>query len=250
MVNITFEIENFDLVSVLGALAGKEGVTINIIQNEAPMAAEGQIKETGQQPVQEETPKRVIPDLTVLDRTEATIEAIRLRSEGYSWTEVGKALGISGKSVKRRIDTHNKRVEDAKKKAKKAAKKAAEEAKKPQFEGLSDQEIMLGVHSFISSNKVAGATFSANAFTTVLISSLKKKHRNDDKLNAFIANAHHQVRTSFSRLALAMGIGTASIHTAAKKKGGGMTSVLTIQNPDRIPSFEDCWDVLVRNGVV
>jgi hypothetical protein len=252
MVNITFEIEDFDLAEVILAIAGREGVTINInttqaVQvQEAPEPTSEPVEETVQAPVQQEA--KPLPDLSKGTMTfeEANAAAFDMKNQGYSWSEIGEALGISGKSAARRVGKYEKQMHFQ---AEKARKEAEKPPQKPSFDGIEPRDIMQAVHAYVSSGSTSGAVYFASQFSNVLIASQEKRFADDEKLDEFKKTAHQDVREAFAKLGAAMGLGVAMAGSCKDHKGR-VTTQLMILAPKRIPSFEDLWNKMIRHGMV
>ena len=244
MVNFTFEIEDFDIASLIKDIASIDGITINIFTGDAIGQAEEAVGAVEvQAPVQTGEPvtARIIPnliDLSKNDYDKATQEAMNLRNAGYSWKAVGIALGISGKSAHRRIAKYEKKVAYQLEKS-----KEPKAPKKPVFEGLTDKDLYIAVYGLIRSSKDSGLPVFANHFASALALNHEKKYAKSARLTKFISGLHDNVCSAMHIIANALGI-SAVMAGPTKDGKGDKTVQLLVLNAKKLPSFEDLWELI------
>ena len=243
MVNLTFEIEDFDIATLIKEIATIEGITINIFAGDAIGQAESAV-----QAVEVRAPNqsgKIIPDLTELskrDYDKATQEAINLRNGGYSWKEIGQALGMAGKSAHRRLSKYEKKVAF---KLEKSNKPKPKKEAKPAFEGLSDKELYTAVYGYVTSGKDTGQPLFANHFANALSLSLKNRHEPSKDLKKFLGELHDKTCNAMHMIATALGISAAMAGPTNDAKGKPTVQILVL-NPKKVIDFDKLWKMIEK----
>jgi len=253
MVTINFEIEGFDLADIIKSVAGQEGVNINIytLQEVGDTIPEGMVNREvieNNSSIEEEI--QLIDDsLTYEEKNDF---AIKMREEGSSWSQVGRALGITSKSASRRIGLHLRKKQNALAKAERKAKQEQTEMNKPIFGGLTDKELIQGIHSTISVNKTAGSggVYLSSDYATIMKSVHgNKKYRDTEELREFKKTIHEKCDDLFRKIGMCLGVGVAVSGNTINELGQTTVQIMVVK-PQRLPTYTKLMATMEKAGLI
>ena len=253
MVTINFEIEGFDLADIIKSVAGQVGVNINIytLQAASDIVPEGTVTAEIVEQLSTEAEEEIelIDDsLTFEEQNEF---AIKMREDGASWTKVGRALGITAKSASRRINVHLRKKANAIAKSERKAKREATEMKKPEFEGLTDKELIQGIHSTIS--VVSGASRSgvylSSEYATMMLSIHGKNYRDTAPLREFKRTISDRCDDLFRRVGMCLGIGVAISGNSIDANNNSTVQIMVVK-PEKLPTYKKLMAAMKKAGLI
>ena len=228
MAKITIEIndENFDIGTFVATLASSSKVTVNIFTSEDELKQSDNlsIDKKGEIVIEDALPElteqQLLSKLASMPNKsmEQTLYAEKLYKENkITWIKIGKALGIRGDSIYRRVQAVHKKLDKegrggaksptmgggkpAKRKAKKAKPKP--KPKKPDVPNLTECDIMETVYSVIRGN-TKGVHFS-NHISQVLIATYEKQYAANKKLTDFKSGIGKRIDDAMNKIALVLG---------------------------------------------
>ena len=216
MAKISIEIEdkNFDIGTFVSAFAGNSRVTVNIFTSEEEISNSDNLKieEEGEIVIEDTLPQ--LTDTQLLNKlarmpnrsVEQTQYAEFLhRDKNITWVAIGKALGVGGDTIYRRVKALKDKSDAPKKKATKTAKaKPKPKPKKPDVPELSDKDVVLAVYSVVSGSKKSGVHFS-KTITEALVESYDRLYEPNKKLKDFKSTIGGRIETAMNKIALALG---------------------------------------------
>lgn len=242
MVTINFEIEGFDLADIIKSVVGQAGVNINIytLQEVSEIVPDGTIvTEVIQQGSTEVEEKIELID-TSLTFEERNDFALRMRENGSSWSKVGRALGITPKSASRRINLHLQKKANAAAKAERKQKREQEEMMKPEFTGITDEELIQGIHATISV-KVSGSAgrgvYLSSDYAAVMLNVVgKKNYRETELLKEFRKTIKERCDDLFRKVGICLGVGVAISGNTFDESNKPSVQIMVVK-PDKLPSY-------------
>tara|TARA_B100000575_G_scaffold251962_1_gene219644 strand:+ start:2733 stop:3521 length:789 start_codon:yes stop_codon:yes gene_type:complete len=262
MAKIRIEIndENFDIGTFVSAFADNGRVTVNIFTSEGEIEQSEGISFEEEKVIVEDTlpqptEKQLLNKLARMPSksVEQTLYAEKLHKENkITWIKIGKALGIGGDSVYRRVQAVHKKLDKEKRKAAWAAMppakkvKAKPKPKKPEVPNLSEKDVVEAVYSFIRGNP-KGVHFSTQ-ISSVLIKSYSDKYENNKKLEDFKSSIGKKIDDAMSKIALVLGP-TACMISRSRNEHGSFTNQLMVYNKS-IPTHKGLEKSLNELGLL
>ena len=216
MAKISIEIEdnNFDIGTFVSAFASNSKVTVNIFTSEQEINDSDNIEidNKGEILVEESLPvlsrEQLLNKLARMPKrsAEQTQYAEQLHVEyRITWKAIGKALGVGGDTVYRRVQAlQTKLASGGLKKKSKAKAKPKPKPKKPDAPKLSDKDVALTVYSIVSGHKKSGVHFS-ETITKSIIESYEKQYEANKKLTDFKSSIGGRIEDAMNKIALALG---------------------------------------------
>ena len=254
MVTINFEIEGFDLADIIKSVAGQVGVNINIYTlQEVSDSIPGGI--VHREVIDDDTS---IEEIQLIDESltfdEKNEFAINMREDGSSWSQVGKALGISAKSASRRIKLHLQKRANLKAKAERKQKQADAEMMKPVFAGISDEDLIQGIHATISidsrqSKGNRGVYLSSDYATVMKNVHGNKNYRQTPELQEFKRTINKRCDNLFRKVGMCLGAGIAISGNTFDGNDNPTVQILVVR-PDKIPTYEKLVETMKKNNLV
>lgn len=253
MVTINFEIDGFDLADIIKSVAGQEGVNINIytLQEVSDSIPEGMINREVI-----ENNSSIEEEIQLIDKSltfdEKNDFAVKMREEGSSWSQVGRALGITSKSASRRINLHLRKKANASARVERKQKQEQAEMKKPVFGGLTDEELIQGIHSTISVNKTAktGGVYLSSDYATVMKAVHgNKKYRDTKELREFKKTIHERCDDLFRKIGMCLGVGVAVSGNTINELGQTTVQIMVVK-PQRVPTITKLMATMQKAGLI
>ena len=266
MAKISIEINdtNFDIGAFVSAFARDSKVTVNIF------TSEDEIKQSDNLSIDKEGEiviEDALPELTeqqLLNKLakmpnksmEQTLYAEKLYKENkITWIKIGKALGIRGDSIYRRVQAVHKKLDEkgrGKKnptmgsatKVKKAKPKP--KPKKPDVPSLSEKDIIETVYAVIRGD-TKGMHFSTR-ISSVLIDSYSEKYENNKKLVDFKSSINSRIDDAMNKIALVLGP-TACMVSQSRDHAGHKTVQLMVYTKN-IPTHVALTKELKKLGLL
>ena len=257
MAKIRIEIEdkNFDIGTFVSTFASNSRVTVNIFTSEDEInASEGMSFEEEQVIVEDSLPqpteKQLLNKLARMPNksVEQTLYAEKLHKENkITWIALGKALGIGGDSIYRRVKAVHRKLNEDKVSSKPAKKvKAKPKPKKPDVPNLSEKDIVETVYSIIRAN-TKGVHFSTQ-ISSVLINSYTEKYENNKKLEDFKSSIGERIDEAMNKIALVLGP-TACMISRSRNEFGSFTNQLMVYTKN-IPTHKALEKELKQLGLL
>ena len=257
MAKIRIEIEdkNFDIGTFVSTFASNSRVTVNIFTSEDEInASESMTFEEDQVIVEDKLPQ--LTEQQLLNKlarmpnksVEQTLYAEKLHKENkITWIALGKALGIGGDSIYRRVKAVHRKLNEEKGGSKPAKKvKAKPKPKKPDVPNLSEKDIIETVYSIIRAN-TKGVHFSTQ-ISTVLINSYTEKYENNKKLEDFKSSIGEKIDDAMNKIALVLGP-TACMISRSRNEFGSFTNQLMVYTKN-IPTHKALQKELKQLGLI
>jgi hypothetical protein len=255
MVTINFEIEGFDLADIIKSVAGDVGVNINIytLQEISDSIPEGIVHREvidDDSSIEEEI-QLIDESLTFDEKNEF---AIKMREDGSSWSQVGRALGISAKSASRRIKLHLQKRANVKAKAERKQKQEDAEMMKPVFAGIDDEDLIQGIHATISiavreSKGNRGIYLSSDYATVMKDVHGKKNYRDNPELQEFKRTINKRCDDLFRKVGMCLGVGIAISGNTFDENNKPTVQILVVR-PDKIPTYEKLVETMKKNNLI
>lgn len=254
MVTINFEIEGFDLADIIKSVAGDVGVNINIytLQEISDSIPEGIVhREVIDDDSSIEEIQLIDESLTFDEKNEF---ALKMREEGSSWSQVGRALGVTAKSASRRIKLHLQRKANVKAKAKRKQKQEDAEMMKPVFAGIDDEDLIQGIHATISiavreSKGNRGIYLSSDYATVMKDVHGNKNYRNTPELQEFKRTINKRCDDLFRKVGMCLGAGIAISGNTFDENNKPTVQILVVR-PDKIPTYEKLVETMKKNNLI
>tara|TARA_B100000212_G_C27319099_1_gene509320 strand:+ start:322 stop:1110 length:789 start_codon:yes stop_codon:yes gene_type:complete len=262
MAKIIIEIDdnNFDIGTFVSTFASNSRVIVNIFTSEDEIEqSEGLSFEEEKVIVEDELPqpteKQLLNKLARMPNksVEQTLYAEKLYKENkITWVKIGKALGIGGDSVYRRVQAVHKKLQKEKGKAAWAAMppakkvKAKPKPKKPDVPNMSDKDVVEAVYSFIRGNP-QGVHFSTQ-ISDVIIGSYEKRYENNKKLEDFKSSIGERIEDAMNKIALVLGP-TACMISRSRNELGSFTNQLMVYRKN-IPTHKALEKELEQLGLL
>mgnify|MGYP001288076358 CR=1 FL=1 len=255
MVTINFEIEGFDLADIIKSVAGQSGVNINIytLQEVSDSIPDGMVnREVIENDFSIEEEIELIDDSLTFD--EKNEFALKLREQGLSWSKVGRALGITAKSASRRLKLHLQKRANAKAKAERKQKQHDAEAMKPVFAGISDEDLIQGIHATISiavseSKGNRGVYLSSDYATVMKDVHGKKNYRQTPELREFKRTIDKRCEELFRKVGMCLGAGVAISGNTFDENDNPTVQILVVR-PNKIPTYEKLVETMKKNNLI
>jgi len=242
MVTINFEIEGFDLADIIKSVVGQTGVNINIytLQEVSEIVPDGTVMtEVVQQGTTEVEEKIELIDdsLTFEEKNDF---ALKMRENGSSWSKVGRALGITPKSASRRLNLHLRKKANLKAKVERKQKHEQAEMNKPEFGGITDEELIQGIHATISV-KVGEATgrgvYLSSDYAAVMLK-IVGKFRETKLLQEFRKTIKERCDDLFRKVGICLGVGVAISGNTFDEFNKPAVQIMVVK-PDKLPSYDE-----------
>ena len=255
MVTINFEIEGFDLADIIKSVVGHTGVNINIytLQEVSEIVPNGTVMtEVVQQGAAEVEEKiELIDDSLTFD--ERNDFALKMRENGSSWSQVGRALGITAKSASRRLNLHLRKRQNAKATSERKAQKKAEEMMKPEFTGITDEELIQGIHATISvkSSETNGrAIYLSSDYATVMTNVIGgKNYRDTELLREFKKTIKERCDNLFRKVGMCLGVGVAISGNTFDENNKATVQIMVVR-PTQLPTHKQLVKAMQKAGLI
>lgn len=255
MVTINFEIEGFDLADIIKSVAGDVGVNINIytLQEISDSIPEGIVhREVIEDDSSIEEEIHLIDESLTFDERNAF--ALKMREDGSSWSQVGRALGITPKSASRRIKLHSQKKANVKAKAERKQKREDAEMMKPVFAGISDEDLIQGIHATISiaireSKGNRGVYLSSDYATVMKDVHGGKNYRQTPELQEFKKTINKRCDDLFRKVGMCLGAGVAISGNTFDENNKPTVQILVVR-PNKIPTYEKLVESMKKHNLI
>ena len=266
MAKISIEINdtNFDIGTFVSAFASSSKVTVNIFTSEDELKQSDNlsIDKKGEIVIEDALPElteqQLLSKLARMPNKsmEQTLYAEKLYKENkITWIKIGKALGIRGDSIYRRVQAVHKKLDEKGRekknptmgsatKVKKAKPKP--KPKKPDVPSLSEKDIIETVYAVIRGD-TKGMHFSTR-ISGVLIDSYSEKYENNKKLVDFKSSINGRIDDAMNKIALVLGP-TACMVSQSRDHAGHKTVQLMVYNKN-IPTHMALTKELKKLGLL